>query len=60
VHALLGDHTRLIGGATLLEHGGMAVRVLGADHTAVSAALHAVWDVVRRELLGYPAVVWRK
>ena len=22
----------------------MAVRVLGADHTAVSAALHAVWD----------------
>jgi urease accessory protein len=60
VHALLADHARLIGGATLLAQGGMAVRVLGADHTAVSAALHAVWDIVRLELLGYPAVVWRK
>jgi urease accessory protein len=60
LHALLADCTRLMGSATLLEHGGIAVRVLGQDHTAVSAALHAVWDVVRRELLGYPAVVWRK
>jgi urease accessory protein len=60
VHALLTDHTRLIGSATLLAHGGMAVRVLGQDHTAVSVALHQVWDVVRRELLGYPAVIWRK
>lgn len=60
LHALLAGRTRLIGSATLLEHGGIAVRVLGEDHTAVSEALHEVWDVVRRELLGYPAVVWRK
>jgi len=60
LHALLAGRTRLIGSATLLAHGGMAVRLLGSDHTAVSEALHAVWDVVRRELLGYPAVVWRK
>ena len=60
VHALLAGHTRLIGSATLLAHGGMAVRVLGEDHTTVSEALHEVWDVVRRKLLGYPAVVWRK
>src|SRR5215471_1040738 len=60
VHALLAGHGRLMGSATRLEHGGMAVRVLGADHPAVSEGLHAVWDVVRRELLGYPAVVWRK
>jgi len=60
LHALLADCSGLIGSATLLEHGGIAVRVLGEGHTVVSAALHAVWDVVRRELLGYPAVVWRK
>lgn len=60
LHVLLSDRTRLIGSATLLEHGGIAVRVLGQDHTTVSAALHEVWDVVRRELLGYAALVWRK
>ena len=43
-----------------LEHGGIAVRVLGEDHMTVSQALYEVWDVLRRELLGYPAVVWRK
>jgi urease accessory protein len=60
LHAMLTDRARLMGSATLLEHGGIAVRVLGENHTAVSAALYEVWDVVRRELLGYPAVVWRK
>lgn len=60
LHALLACRTRLLGSATLLEHGGIAVRVLGEDHTTVSQALHAVWDVLRQELLGYPAVVWRK
>ena len=60
LHALLVEMPGLMGSATLLEHGGIAVRVLGEDHTTVSQALHAVWDVLRRELLGYPAVVWRK
>ena len=60
VHTLLAGRTGLLGGATMLAHGGIAVRVLGADHMTVSQALHEVWDVLRRALLGYPAVVWRK
>lgn len=60
LHALLADRPRLMGSATTLAHGGLAVRVLGEDHSTVSAVLHTVWDVLRRELLGYPAVVWRK
>jgi urease accessory protein len=60
LHALLACRSRLLGSATQLEHGGIAVRVLGEDHTTVSQALYEVWDVLRRELLGYPAVLWRK
>jgi urease accessory protein len=60
LHTLLACRTGLLGSATMLAHGGLAVRVLGADHMTVSQALHAVWDVLRRALLGYPAVVWRK
>jgi urease accessory protein len=59
LHALLACRAGLLGSASLLAHGGIAVRVLGADHTTVSQALHEVWDVLRRALLGYPAVVWR-
>ena len=59
LHALLACRTGLLGSATRLEHGGIAVRVLGEDHTTASQALHEVWDVLRQELLGYPAVVWR-
>lgn len=60
LHALLACRAGLLGSASLLAHGGIAVRVLGADHTTVRQALHEVWDVLRRALLGYPAVVWRK
>jgi len=60
LHALLACRAGLLGSASLLAHGGIAVRVLGADHTTVSQALHEVWDVLRRALLGYPAVIWRK
>ncbi len=60
VHTLLAGRAGLLGSATMLAHGGIAVRVLGIDHMTVSQALHEVWDVLRRALLGYPAVVWRK
>jgi urease accessory protein len=59
LHSRLAERPRLLGSATLLAQGGIAVRVLGEDHTTVQEALHAVWDVLRQELLGYPAVVWR-
>ena len=60
LHGLLAARPRGIGGATALERGGVAVRLLGEDHETVSRTLHAVWDRVRRRLLGYPAVRWRK
>jgi urease accessory protein len=59
VHTMLANCPWLRGSASVLEHGGLAVRVLGETHTAVKRALHEVWDTLRRELLGYPAVVWR-
>ena len=56
VHALLANRQGLLGSATTLPQGGLAVRVLAADHTRVSQALHDVWDRVCRHTLGYPAV----
>ena len=60
LHGLVADRPRCIGGASALEQGGVVVRLLAEDHATVSHALHAVWDRVRRWLLGYPAVQWRK
>jgi urease accessory protein len=60
LHGLVTDRRHCIGGATALERGGVVVRLLAEDHDTVSRALHAVWDRVRRRLLGYPAVRWRK
>lgn len=60
LHGLVADCRRCIGGATALGWGGVAVRLLAEDHATASRALHAVWDRVRRRLLGYPAVHWRK
>ncbi len=59
VHTRLAACPRLRGSASLLEHGGLAVRVLGATHAVVKQALYEVWDILRRALLGYPAVLWR-
>ncbi|MGE3537110.1 MAG: urease accessory protein UreD [Candidatus Tectimicrobiota bacterium] len=59
IHALLQTQPGLCGSASLLEYGGLAVRVLGETHSLVRRALHDVWDVLRRALLGYPAVLWR-
>lgn len=60
LHDFVTDRQRCIGGATALERGGFVVRLLAEDHGTVSRVLHAVWDRVRRRLLGYPAVRWRK
>jgi urease accessory protein UreH len=59
VHARLAGDQALLGGATQLAQGGIAVRVLGHMHATVQQALYDIWDMLRRELLGYPAVVWR-
>ncbi len=60
LHSLVADRQRCIGGASALARGGVVVRLLAEDHATVSRTLHAVWDRVRRCLLGYPAVRWRK
>lgn len=60
LHGLLADRHDGIGGATALERGGVVVRLLAEDHESVRRVLHEVWDEVRRRLLGYPAVRWRK
>lgn len=60
VHALLAERPQILASATMLACGGVAVRLLGVDHTAVSEAMYAVWDMVRRQVVGYPAVQWRK
>ena len=60
LHDLVADRQRCIGSATALEWGGVVVRLLADNHATVSRTLYAVWDRVRRCLLGYPAVRWRK
>ena len=60
LHGLVADRPRCIGGATALAWGGVVVRLLAEDHATASRTLHAAWDRVRRRLLGYPAVRWRK
>ena len=60
LHGLLADQRHCVGGATALERNGVLVRLLAENHETASGVLHAVWDRVRRRLLGYPAVQWRK
>jgi urease accessory protein len=60
LHGLLANRKHCVGSATALERGGVVVRLLAEDHETLSCALHTVWDQVRRRLLGYPAVRWRK
>jgi urease accessory protein len=56
VHALLACRQGLVGSATTLPHGGLAVRVLATDHSGVSHALYDVWNRLCQQTLGYPAV----
>jgi urease accessory protein len=59
LHTLLAGQPQLIGSATLLETGGLAVRWLGMEHGSMRHAMNAVWDVLRRHVLGWPAVPCR-
>jgi urease accessory protein len=59
LHGLLACCHRLVGSATMLDHGGLAVRLLGEDHSSVSRALHDVCDTLRQHVLGFPAVPCR-
>jgi urease accessory protein len=59
LHTLLVCHPGLVGSATTLEHGGLAVRLLGEDHCSIHQALYDIWDHLRRHILGFPAVPCR-
>ena len=52
----LGDEPHLLGSATELAHGGLAVRILSQTHRHANQALHMVWDTVRQQVQGCPAV----
>ncbi len=56
LQAVLGDEPHLLGSATELAHGGSAVRILSQTHRHASQALHMVWDIVRQQVQGCPAV----
>jgi urease accessory protein len=59
LHALLEHRPQLIGSATALAHGGLVARLLATDHSSANQALFALWDTLRRHVLGYPAVPYR-
>ncbi len=59
LHNQWKDDTALIGSATTLPHGGLAVRLLAKDHHHISQALYNTWNVLRQQLFGYPAAAPR-
>ena len=59
LHDALAPCPDLLGSASTLPHGGLAVRLLGRHHTPVRKALHTVWDLTRQALFGQPAAALR-
>jgi len=59
LHEALAPCSDLVGSASTLPHGGLAVRVLGRHHTPVRQALHTAWDLTRQALFGHPAAALR-
>jgi urease accessory protein len=56
LHALLADRQGVMASATALECGGVAARLLGSDHHRVSQAMFDLWNALRQQCLGSPAV----
>jgi urease accessory protein len=54
----LGNNQHLLGSATALSQGGVAVRLLSHTHRHASQALYKVWDTVRQQVHGYPAAAF--
>ena len=59
LHALLAEQQSLVGSVTLLAHGGVAARLLGADHSSVSQALFDLWRTLYQHRYGGIAVPHR-
>jgi urease accessory protein len=59
LHDALAQRPDLVGSASTLPYGGLAVRLLGRHHTPVRQALHTVWDLTRQALFGQPAAALR-
>ncbi|MYU20897.1 urease accessory protein UreD [Streptomyces sp. SID8352] len=60
LHASLAGHEVLHGASVLPGECGAWVRVLAHEEPAVTAAVRAAWDAVRRLLTGHPAPDLRK
>jgi urease accessory protein len=56
LHALLADRQGVMASATALACGGVAARLLGTDHHGVSQAMFDLWNALRQQCLGSPAV----
>ncbi len=55
LHDLLTCRQRLLGSATTLPYGGLAIRMLAEDHTCISQAMYDAWDFLCQHVLGHPA-----
>ena len=59
LHEILAARPDLMGSASTLPHGGIAVRLLGRHHTPVRQALCDIWDLTRQALFGQSAAALR-
>ena len=60
LHEAVADHEARCGATALPNDAGVVVRALGDRAETVGEALHAAWDVARRELLGSRAPSGRR
>ena len=56
LHDLLDGDPHLVGSATTLAHGGIALRFLADTPTSANQALYQICNVLRQQVLGHPAV----
>jgi urease accessory protein len=59
LQALLAEQRSLTGSVTLLAHGGVAARLLGADYSSMNQALFDLWRPLYQHLYGGTAVPHR-
>jgi urease accessory protein len=59
LHDLLDDHPHLVGSATTLAQGGIAIRFLADTSIRANQALYRICKLLRQQVRGYPAAPHR-
>jgi urease accessory protein UreH len=59
LHDLLDGDPHLVGSATTLAQGGIAIRFLANTPMSANQALYRICNVLRQQVLGYPAAPHR-